>query len=141
MRTPEGRRPIESLKVGDLVVSQDVATGALGIQPILAVHHDAPEPTLRIALESGETIATIGYHRFWLAGRGWAMARTLKPGDTLRTLAGRSRIVAISDGPTEPVYNLDVARSRTFFVGRTDALVHDNTPPAPVRTPFDADMP
>ncbi len=141
VRTPEGRRAIETLKVGDLVVSQDVATGALELQPILAVHHDAPEPTLRIALESGETIATIGYHRFWLAGRGWAMARTLKPGDTLRTLAGRSRIVAISDGPTDPVYNLDVARSRTFFVGRADALVHDNSPPAPVRKAFDADVP
>lgn len=141
VRTPEGRRPIESLRVGDLVVSQDVTTGALGLQPILAVHRDAPEPTLRIALDSGETIVTIPYHKFWLAGKGWAMARALKPGDTLRTLGGRSRIVAISDGATMPVYNLDVARSRTFFVGRTDALVHDNTPPAPTPKPFDADVP
>ncbi len=141
VRTPEGRRPIESLKVGDLVVSQDVTTGALGLQPVVAVHHDPPEPTLRLALDSGETIVTIPYHKFWLAGRGWAMARTLQTGDTLRTLGGRSRIVAISDGTTQPVFNLDVARSRTFFVGRTDALVHDNTPTTPTPKPFDADLP
>lgn len=141
VRTPDGRKPIEALRVGDLVLSQDVTTGALGFQPILAVQHDAPEATLRLALDSGETIVTIPYHRFWLAGRGWATARTLKPGDALRTLGGRARIVAISDGVVLPVYNLDVARSRTFFVGRTDALVHDNTPPDPHQKPFDADLP
>ena len=141
VRTPDGRKPIESLRVGDLVLSQDVTTGTLGFQPILAVHHDAPDATLRLALDCGETIVTIPYHRFWLAGRGWATARTLKPGDALRTLAGRAKIVAISDGAVLPVYNLDVARSRTFFVGRTDALVHDNTPPDPHQKPFDADTP
>ena len=141
VRTPDGRKPIESLRVGDLVLAQDPTTGLLGFQPILAVQHDAPEPTLRLALDSGETIVTIPYHRFWLAGKGWAMARTLKPGDALRTLGGRAKIVSISPGQVMPVFNLDVARFRTFFVGTTDALVHDNTPPDPHQKPFDAGMP
>jgi len=44
----------------------------------------------------------------------------------------------VTAGPVVPLFNLDVARNRTFFVGRHDALVHDNTPPDPRLEPFDA---
>jgi hypothetical protein len=37
-----------------------------------------------------------------------------------------------------PLYNLDVARNRTFFVGVRGTLFHDNTLPAPRLEPFDA---
>jgi hypothetical protein len=37
-----------------------------------------------------------------------------------------------------PLYNLDVASNRTFFVGARGTLVHDNTLPAPRVEPFDA---
>ena len=37
-----------------------------------------------------------------------------------------------------PVFNLDVAGARTFFVGMKDALVHDNTLPDSHLEPFDA---
>ena len=141
VRTPEGRKPIEEVRVGDLVLSQDVTTGALGFQPVLAVHHDAPDPTLKLTLDTGETIVTIPYHRFWLAGKGWALARDLQPGDTVRTLGGTARVASTSAGQVMPIYNLDVARFRTFFVGRSDALVHDNAPPDPHQKPFDAGMP
>jgi hypothetical protein len=66
------------------------------------------------------------------------IARDLKAGDIIRTLAGRVRIESIAQGPVEPLYNLDVAESRSFFVGVEGALVHDNTLPAARGTPFDA---
>ncbi len=138
VRTPEGHRPIESLAAGDRVLSQDVATGALSFQPVLVVHHNPPGKTIRVELDDGEVIVASVYHRFWRAGRGWAMARELKPGDTLRTLGGLARIVSATAGPVEPVFNLDVARTRTFFVGLRDALVHDNTLPDLHKPPFDA---
>ena len=50
----------------------------------LALHHNRPKPTLRIDL-GDEAIVATPIHRFWKAGRGWAMARDLKPGDTIRT--------------------------------------------------------
>jgi hypothetical protein len=65
------------------------------------------------------------------------MARELKPGDRVRTLPGLATIVAAEPGPVVPVYNLDVARARTFFVGEHDALVHDNTLPDPRQQAFD----
>ena len=93
-------RPIESLKVGDRVLTQDTKTGALGYQPILAVHHNPPSTTFRITL-GGETIVSSQFHRFWKAGQGWVMARDLKAGDPLRTLGGLagSTPVETGDGP------------------------------------------
>jgi Pretoxin HINT domain len=141
VRTLDGQRAIERLLVGDQVLSQDVTTGALSYRPVLAVHHNAPSPTLRIKLDSGETLVPSIFHRFWLAGRGWAQARELKTDDVIRTLSGRARVSAIEPGGTEPVYNLDVAESRTFFVGHGDALVHDNSLPSARQRPFDAAPP
>jgi len=139
VRTIHGLRPIESLQVGDQVLSQDTTRGTLTFQPVMVVHHNPPGSTLRLELDNGETLVPSIYHRFWRAGRGWAIARDLKPGDFLRTLEGRTRIKTISPGPTAPVFNLDVAESRTFFVGDHGALVHDNTFPASPTTPFDAE--
>jgi hypothetical protein len=137
VRTRDGRRPIETLRVGDQVLSQDVTTGALSFQPILVVHRNPPSEILRIELDNGETLGASAYHRFWRAGLGWAMARELKEGDLLRTLGGLARVVSASAGPTEPLFNLDVDGGRTFFVGEHDTLVHDNSLPAPRLEPFD----
>jgi hypothetical protein len=138
VRTRDGRRPIETLRVGDQVLSQDVTTGLLSFQPILVVHRNPPSNIIRVDLDNGETLGASVYHRFWSAGVGWAMARELKEGDLLRTLGGLARVVAVSAGPTEPLFNLDVDGGRTFFVGEHDTLVHDNSLPAARLEPFDA---
>jgi hypothetical protein len=135
--TRDGPRPIESIRVGDVVLSQDAATGALGYQPVVDVHHNPPDQTLHVHL-GDETIVASIYHRFWRAGRGWAMARDLKPGEVVRTLSGPVRVGAIGRGDAEPLYNLDVAGPATFFVGKAAALVHDNTLPDPRLKPFDS---
>jgi hypothetical protein len=138
VRTREGHRPIDQLLAGDHVLTQDVLTGALSFQPVLVVHHNAPGETLKVALESGETLVASVYHRFWRAGKGWTMARDLTSGDVIRTLSGLSSVTSVTDGPVAPLYNLDVAKTRTFYVGNRDALVHDNTLPEARIKPFDA---
>ena len=67
------------------------------------------------------------------------MARDLSRATLLRTLAGPAPITAIEAAPVQPVFNLDVASSRTYFVGRSSMLVHDNTlpPPHPDAAAFD----
>lgn len=137
VRTRDGRKPIENILVGDQVLAQDVTTGSLGFHPVTVVHHNAPSATYRIALDNGDSLTASVYHRFWLAGIGWKMARELKPGGVLRTFAGLAKIVSTKPGPIVPVYNLDVAGARTFYVGKHDALVHDNTLPDPRQRPFD----
>jgi hypothetical protein len=138
VRTLEGRRPIETVRVGDRVLTQDAQDGSLSFQPVMVVHHNAPAETIQVRLDSQETITASTYHRFWRIGGGWAMARELKTGDALRTLNGGARVTSLDPGPVAPVFNLDVAQTRTFFVGEKDALVHDNTLPDPHLTGFDA---
>ena len=138
VHTITGRRPIESLHVGDLVLTQDIRNGALGYQPIVAVHHNPPIETFRIAY-GRESIVSSAFHRFWKAGKGWVMARDLKPGDTLRTLGESVKIDAVETDAKQPVFNLDVAEAADFFVGEVGALVHDHSLPDLRVSPFDAE--
>ena len=93
-------------------------------------------PTFRIPI-GGETIVATGIHRFWKAGKGWTMARDLKPGDRLRIVGGATEVRSIETDATQPVYNLDVAENRDFFVGNKGLLVHDFSFVQPVWEPFD----
>ena len=136
VRTLSGTQAIETLRPGDLVLSQNIKTGALGYEPVLRVHHNPPSRTFRIVV-GDETIVSSEFHRFWKAGRGWVMARDLKAGDTLRTLGGLAAVAGIEPGTTQPVFNLDVADNADFFVGQGAALVHDNSLPDLRLAPFD----
>ena len=137
VKTRQGPRAIETIQTGDLVLAQDATTGALAFQPVTAVHHNQPAATVRLRLDNGEEIVPSTYHRFWLAGRGWVMARDLKPGDPLRALSGRIKVAQVGPGETVPVFNLDIASHHTYFVGDHDYLVHDNTYPSTSTVVFD----
>jgi len=137
VRTLEGPRPIESIRAGDRVLTQDPKTGALAYKPVLAPHHNPPAPTLKLDL-GGEAVVATGIHRFWRVGKGWAMARELKPGDLVRTLGGAVRVGSVEPDQVQPVFNLEVADVPDFFVGTAGALAHDNSLVLPATAPFDA---
>ena len=137
VRTLDGARPIEQIKVGDRVLTQDVKTGALGYQPVTVIHHNPPSPTFLVKVKE-DTIVSSPFHRFWVAGKGWIMARDLKGTETLRLLDGPARVESVAAGPVQPVFNLDVADAHDFFAGGAAALVHDNTLPDTRLSPFDA---
>lgn len=133
----DGRRPIEDVRVGDVVLTQDAKTGLLSFQPVVAVYHNPPSETLRLDLD-GEPLVTTGIHRFWKPGQGWVMARDLKPGDRVRTVGGLATVKDVREHFQQPVFNLEVASGGSFFVGKAGALVHDNSLVRPVGHPFDA---
>jgi hypothetical protein len=137
IRTLSGMQAIETLKVGDAVLTQSTESGALAFRPILVLHHNPPSKTFRIKFGE-ETIVSSQYHRFWKAGSGWVMARELKMGDSIRTLGGTTKVTAIDEGEVVPVFNLEVAEDADFFVGQAGALAHDNTLPNLREQPFDA---
>ncbi len=136
VQTLSGPRKIESIAVGDRVLSQQTTTGALSYQPVLITHKNGPAETFRIAM-GAETIVATGIHRFWKAGKGWTMARDLKAGDRIRMIDGIGAIQAISPGATQMVFNLNVAENRNFLVGSCGLLVHDYSFVLPVSEPFD----
>jgi Pretoxin HINT domain len=137
VRTLDGSTEIEKLRGGDLVLTQGPITGELKYQPILIAYHNPPNSTLRIDLGS-ETLVATGIHRLWKAGRGWVMARELKPGDALRTLGGLAVVKSVEKERVQPVFNLQVADGESFFVGKAGVLAHDNSLVHPNPSPFDA---
>ncbi len=85
-----------------------------------------------------ESIVATGIHRFWKVGEGWAMVRNLKPGDRVRTVGGVAVVQSVSGDQKQPVFNLEVASNRDYFVGKTGFLVHDHSLIETVDQPFDA---
>jgi Pretoxin HINT domain len=136
VQTIDGPRPIEDLKIGDRVLTQDTTSGVLSYQPALVVFHNPPADTLRVRI-SGESIVATGIHRFWKAGHGWIMARELKVGDVVRVIGGTAHVESVEPDKNQPVFNLEVSRSSDFFVGNSGALVHDNSLVRTVARPFD----
>ncbi|WZO97791.1 Hint domain-containing protein [Isosphaeraceae bacterium EP7] len=141
VRTRDGSRPIEAIRLGDLVLSQNPRTGGIGYQPVLKVAHNPPTATLKVRLDGGKAIVSTPIHRFWKVGVGWKMARELEPGDLLRVSNGTARVAAIDPDKVQPVFNLEVADDHSFFAGDVAALVHDDSLVNTVFTPFDADVP
>ncbi len=90
VRTLEGVSPIESLRLGDMVLSQNPRTGELRYRPVVVVLHNPPNATLRIELDHDAIVVT-GIHRLWKAGQGWVMARAQGSRQLGARSAGRSR--------------------------------------------------
>jgi tetratricopeptide (TPR) repeat protein len=138
VHTQSGLADVATIRAGDLVLSQDLKTGALAFQPVVTVYHNPPNATLKISFNDDESIVATGIHRFWKAGQGWVMARELKAGDAIRTIGGTAEVVSVKDDVTQPVFNLEVASGQTFFVGEAGMLVHDNSLVSPEPKLFDA---
>ncbi len=138
VRTFQGPRAIETIKVGDRVLAQDPTTGSLSYEPVVVVHKNPPSATIRLTF-NGETVITTAIQRFWKARHGWVMARDLIEGDTVRTLGGLARVDAVAAGTHQPVFNLEVAAARDFFVAKAGLLVHDHGQVDPVAHPFDGE--
>ena len=135
VHTRLGVRPIESVQIGDQVLTQDARTAELSYQPVLASVQNKPARLIEINLGK-ETIRATEIHRFWKAGQGWVPSRELQTGDGLRALGGIAQIKSIERGQVEPVFNLKVMNAQSFFVGERGMLVHDNSAVEPVPKAF-----
>ena len=137
VHTINGIRPIEEIRIGDRVLSQNPQNGALEYRPVTASYHNPPSTTFEIQI-GDETIVSSDFHRFWVAGQGWVMARDLKAGDSVRLLQGQAIIEDVREGQVQPVFNLDVADNRSFLIGQAGTIVHDFSIPSATIDPFDA---
>ena len=126
--TLTGLRPIEELKVGDRVLSQDVDSGELAYKPIVDTTLRIMRPTLAVKV-AGEEIAVTRGHRFWVTGYGWRMAKHLNVGDRIRSETESRMIESIEEDEDRNVFNLVVEQNSNYFVGESRLLVHDNSCP------------
>jgi hypothetical protein len=132
--TLTGRQSIETIKIGDCVLAQDVESGELAYKPVLATTVRKPGPRLRVGLGSESIVATPS-HPFWVLGQGWRMTKQLEIGNRVHTPSGSLLIESIEKlkpdpSPAGKSYNLVVSDLHSYFVGDQGILVHDNTPRA-----------
>jgi hypothetical protein len=132
--TEFGPKPIEELKLGDRVLSQDVDTGELAFKPVFGTTLRPAVPLLKLVTAHGDIVAT-GGHPFWVNGAGWLKARELQPGMRFHAVAGSSELLAVENAErSEKAHNLVVADFHTYFVGEGRVLCHDNTPRNPTNS-------
>jgi hypothetical protein len=127
VQTSTGMVAIEVIKVGDLVLSQNVETAELDYKPVLMTTVRPPKSTIKIVTES-ETIDATGGHNWWVSGLGWTTTSRLKPGMSLHTATGAITIKELIESPEKKeTFNLVVDEFNTYFVGPERVLSYDNS--------------
>ena len=128
--TNTGQRAIETIEIGDLVLSQNVDSGELSYQPVVGRTVRPPSPTIKMTLGDEELRTTLG-HPLWVSGIGWRMAKEVGESAILHGLHGPVEVDAVEPAEECEAFNLVVADFNTYFVGESGILVHDNTPRRP----------
>ncbi len=110
--TEEGLKPIEEIKIGDKVLSMDENTETTSYQFVTdLIQSEQPYRLIEITLDSGKSIEATAEHPFYIKGKGWNPASTLKVGQVLVLHNGTTVVVEEVDTSVrrETVYNLTVA--------------------------------
>ncbi len=129
-------RPIEDVRVGDLVWASDPAARLSGPRPVThLITGEGPKRlvTLSTGPLPGATITATADHLFWRYDTGtWQHAADLPAGASLRAPDGRAVTVTASAAHVRVarVHNLSVAGLRSYHVlaGGTPVLVHNEDP-------------
>lgn len=125
--TAQGHAAIEKLRVGDLVLAQDVDSGELIYKPVVRTTIRPKSPLVRLTIGS-ERLQCTGGHLFWVMEQGWVKASQLKPGMQVHGAKGSSLVTATEPAAAQPTFNLVVDGHHNYFVGDAKLLTHDNTP-------------
>ena len=110
--TASGMNSIEKIRVGDVVLSQDIETGELAYKPVLRTTIRPVERLLKIQV-GNDTLETSGGHLFWVSGHGWSQSRELESGNSLHAIEGSIPVTGIESGSEAQTYNLVVADFNT----------------------------
>jgi len=128
--------PISQVRVGDMVLATDTATGKTQAEPVttLWVNHDDDLMDVIVKTANGtSTIKSTQHHLFWdLSTHAWVQADDLSAGATLKTPNGATAtVVATTVVPgAADMWDLTVNNDHDFYVvvsagSQTAVLVHN----------------
>ncbi|MEU6284832.1 polymorphic toxin-type HINT domain-containing protein [Streptomyces sp. NPDC047028] len=126
-----GHKALRDVRVGDLLLATDPATGRAQGEPVTRTFHHVTEDLVDVALTDGGHLTSTPGHRFFVIGRGWILVSDLRRGDGLRSPDGAVRTVAalLDREQLRPraVYDLTVSGLHTFYAvaGASPVLVHN----------------
>ena len=123
-----GHIAIETVKVGDMVWATDPETGETGLKEVVRTFVNETSELVHIKV-NGEEIICTNEHPFYSPVKGWTAAIQLRAGDKLQLLNGDYVIIEqiqheLLESPVK-VYNFEVEDFHTYYVGETEALVHN----------------
>ncbi|HEX4462376.1 MAG TPA: polymorphic toxin-type HINT domain-containing protein [Polyangia bacterium] len=135
--TESGEQPIETVREGDRVLARDELTGAVELQTVTRTFVTPDMPLVDVQIVRGtnnnggdddvDVVTATPGHLFWTADRGWTRAEQLAPGEPLIDASGATLHVGQvrSLDHDDVVYNFEVARTHTYFVGALATWVHN----------------
>ncbi len=139
--TEDGLHPIEEIRAGDYVWSENTETGEKELKKVLSVSITETDQLVHVTTGNGTEINTTENHPFYTEGKGWCVASELEEGDVLRTQDGKTETVASVETETleKPVkvYNLEIEDSHTYYVSVDGVLVHNMCKNAPENSVVD----
>lgn len=131
VHTDDGLKPIEEIKVGDLVASRDEQTGETTWKPVVELFRNHDKKILNITFQDQEgnkdQLGVSLEHPFWVVDEGWVTAENLHIGDLVQSL-DKQPIVIVSienDAERHTTYNFEVEDYHTYFVGDDGVWVHN----------------
>lgn len=129
--TKLGGQAIETLEVGDIVLSRNETTGLVRAQPIITTHHHFNKGVMNLTVADqigrSEVLTATPNHPFWVIGQGWVEAGQLRASDGLLSATGEQLTVQDTEWLQDraDVYNIRVRDDHTYFVGDQQVWVHN----------------
>jgi hypothetical protein len=134
VRTWYGLKPIEQVRLGDLVIARNDITGETAWKPVVRVIRNGEKDVLRVYYVDSkgkrESLGVTVEHPFMLEGKHWVEAGKLRIGDKLMRFGdGLLTVTKISKYSVgHHTYNLEIADFHTYFVGTMGVWVHNPKP-------------
>ena len=126
--TSDGDKPIESICIGDYVLSKNEFTGEVAYKKVTNLFVRSVGQLVHIQA-SDVDIQTTTEHPFWVHNRGWVPANELSVGDLLElcdnTGIAIDKIELKTSENLIPVYNFEVEDWHTYFITNMHILVHN----------------
>ncbi|MCG6146462.1 polymorphic toxin-type HINT domain-containing protein [Leptospira bandrabouensis] len=139
VHTKEGLKNIEDIRVGDVVLSKSDETGEVSYRKVVETFIRQTEAIYIVSFADGTVLETTWNHPFRVKKQGhalekfsiettdWVQAKDLHPGDVALRADGKELVITdiTIDEREETVYNFEVEKYHTYFVGEIGVWVHN----------------
>jgi hypothetical protein len=137
VRTSEGLKPIEEVKIDDLVLARDQITGENVYRRVVGTMVAVRNDLVKIynSFDNELPIVASSNHKFFVERRGWTEASRIASGDFLLDINLAKIEVRKVENKIYPeeirVYNIEVESARNYYVGQRGVLVHNRLEKVP----------